>query len=531
MRPIHLLPILLLLASAPVPALATACNGGRVFADGNGNGRLDSGERLLPGVLVSDGVELVRSGARGEYTLRAVDGRTTFVVKPAGYAFPAGQDGLPVFWRHVQHHAGPALRFGGLPDAFPACRDFALVPDASARDAIDVLLFADPQARDARQADFYARDIVAPLERADGAPAADLGLTLGDVANDDLSVYPRLKAATARLRTPWLHVAGNHDLDFDAATDRDSLRSFRRHFGPDTFAWEEPEAAFIVLDDVIYRPGRSPAYIGGLREDQFTWLAAYLATLDPARRVVVAAHIPFFDEPGRETFRHADRERLFALLRPFARVLLLSGHGHVQRHHYHDADDGWHGDAPLHEYNVGAASGGYWGGVADAKGLPDARMADGTPNGYARLRIAPDGAYRLRWHPARDPDRGLSLHAPRVLRHGHWPGVGLFANVFMGDAGTVVEVRIDGGDWRPMRRVGAPDPGVLAENLRDDRAPRLRGYDRLPGAEPVVTHLWRYDLPTDLGPGEHRYEVRARGRWVGEVSAAGSYRLEMAAPP
>lgn len=527
-----LLPVLLLALPAAAAALPPPCNSGRVFADANGNGRFDAGESPLAGVIVSDGVELVRTDARGAYALPAVDGRTTFVVKPSGYAFPRGDDGLPVFWRHVQYHAGPALRFGGIPHQFPACRDFALVPgDAAPREALDVLVFADPQVRDARQAGFYARDIVAPLVRADGAPSADLGLTLGDVANDDLAIYPRLNAATARLRTPWLHAAGNHDLDFDAATDEDSLRSFRRHFGPDTFAWEEPEAAFIVLDDVVYRPGQAPAYVGGLRDEQFAWLAAYLATLDRGRRVVIAAHIPFFDEPGRETFRRADRERLFALLRPFTRVLLLSGHGHVQRHHYHGAADGWHGEAPLHEYNVGAACGGYWGGVADASGLPDARMADGTPNGYARLRLGADGGYRLRWHPARDPDRGLSLHAPRVLRRGHWPGVGLFANVFMGDADTVVEVRVDGGDWRPMRRVAAPDPGVLAENLRDDHAPRLRAHDRLPEAETAVAHLWRYNLPTDLAPGEHRYEVRVRGRWTGEVSAAGRYRLEAVASP
>ena len=454
-------------------ALAPPCNGGRVFEDRDGDGRWSRGDRPLPGVLVSDGLQLVRSDARGGYTLPWDDGRTTFVVKPAGYAFPTGADGLPVFWRHQQYHPGPALAFGGIPAASPDCRDFALVRGKPSRAPLDVLVFADPQAKTAVQVDYYDRDIIAPLvAAANGRPAAALGLTLGDVANDDLSLYPALKAATARLRTPWLHAAGNHDLDFDAATDEESLRSFRHAFGPDTFAWEEHQASFIVLDDVIYRPGQKPAYIGGLREDQFTWLAAYLDTLPRDRRLVIAAHIPFFDEPGRETFRRADRERLFALLAPFGKVLLLSGHGHVQRHHYHDADDGWHGAEPLHEYNVGAACGGYWGGAPDAEGLPDARMSDGTPNGYAR--------------------------------------------------------RINGGDWQPMRRVDAPDPALVAENVLDDLANALRGYDRLPEAE-ASTHLWRFNLPTDLPPGEHGFEVRAFDRWRGELRASGSYRLVEAA--
>ncbi|WP_290890465.1 calcineurin-like phosphoesterase family protein [Arenimonas sp.] len=510
-------------------ALAPPCNGGRVFEDRDGDGRWSRGDRPLPGVLVSDGLQLVRSDARGGYTLPWDDGRTTFVVKPAGYAFPTGADGLPVFWRHQQYHPGPALAFGGIPAASPDCRDFALVRGKPSRAPLDVLVFADPQAKTAVQVDYYDRDIIAPLvAAANGRPAAALGLTLGDVANDDLSLYPALKAATARLRTPWLHAAGNHDLDFDAATDEESLRSFRHAFGPDTFAWEEHQASFIVLDDVIYRPGQKPAYIGGLREDQFTWLAAYLDTLPRDRRLVIAAHIPFFDEPGRETFRRADRERLFALLAPFGKVLLLSGHGHVQRHHYHDADDGWHGAEPLHEYNVGAACGGYWGGAPDAEGLPDARMSDGTPNGYARLRLDRDGSYALHWHAARAGDEAMSLHAPKVLRRGHWPGVGLFANVYMGEAGTRVEVRINGGDWQPMRRVDAPDPALVAENVLDDLATALRGYDRLPEAE-ASTHLWRFNLPTDLPAGEHGFEVRAFDRWRGELRASGSYRLVEAA--
>ncbi|WP_460457312.1 calcineurin-like phosphoesterase C-terminal domain-containing protein [Arenimonas alkanexedens] len=516
---------LALLAPAAAQALAPPCNGGRVFDDRDGDGRFSRGDRLLPDVLVSDGLRLVRSDAEGRYSLPVEDGRTVFVVKPAGYVFPLGEDGLPVFWRHQQSQPGPVLKFGGIPAGYVGCRDFALRRSATRRGPLDVLVFADPQTKTRAQVDFYERDIIAPLlARAGDRPAAALGLTLGDVTNDDLALYPALKAATARLRTPWLHAAGNHDLDFDAATDDDSLRSFRQAFGPDTFAWEEVQASFIVLDDVIYLPDQSPAYVGGLREDQFTWLAAYLATLPRDRRLVIAAHIPFFDEPGRETFRRADRERLFHLLAGFEKVLLLTGHGHVQRHHYHGAAEGWQGAAPLHEYNVGAACGGYWGGAADGEGLPDARMSDGTPNGYARLRIDRRGDYALHWQVARGGDEAMSLHAPKVLRRGHWPGVGLFANVYMGQADSRVDVRIGDGDWQPMRRVDAPDPALVVENVLDDLAAELRGHDRLPEAE-VSTHLWRFNLPTHLAPGEHRYEVRAFDRWRGELRASGVYRL------
>src|SRR5688572_1793833 len=419
--------LLLALLAFALPAVAATpppCTGGLVYADANGNGRQDPGEAALPGMRVSDGVEIVVTDAQGRYRLAEAEGRSTFVIKPAGYDVPRRSDGLPDYWHNVQERPGPALKYGGIPARFPACHDFGLVPRPP-RGQLRVWVFADPQTKSTTDVGYYDRDIIQDvLARQQRDGRADLGLSLGDIVNDDLSLYPALNAATARLQVPWLHVAGNHDLDFDAARDGDSLRTFRHHFGPDTFAWEEERATFLVLDDVVYQPGRKPAYVGGLREDQFTFLERYLPGVPRDRLLVIGVHIPFFDAaPGRETFRRADRERLFALLRDFPHVLLLSGHSHAQRHVFHGAQSGWHGVQPLHEYNVGAACGAFWSGVIDAAGIPDTTMSDGTPNGYARLDVGEGGAYALDWFAARAAgDPGIALHGPRVLRQGAWPG-------------------------------------------------------------------------------------------------------------
>ena len=66
--------------------------------------------------------------------------------------------------------------------------------------------------------------------------------------------------------------------------------------------------------------------------------------------------------------------------------------------------DEWQGVAPLHEYNLGAACGAFWSGVPDALGIPDTTMADGTPNGHARLRVRKGGEYTLSWDAARAKD-------------------------------------------------------------------------------------------------------------------------------
>jgi hypothetical protein len=116
-----------------------------------------------------------------------------------------------------------------------------------------------------------------------------------------------------------------------------------------------------------------------------------------------------------------------------------------------------------------------------------------------------------------------------VLRQGAYPAWGVYANVYMGFDGSRVEYRIDGGDWKPMAKVLAPDPRLLAENVRDDEADALRGYDRSPEATPS-SHLWRGALATHLAVGSHRVEVRYFDPWRGEQRASTGYRLEEAAP-
>jgi len=483
-----------------------ACDSGLVV-DGDGRG--------LSGIRVSDGVRIVATRADGRFEGLRGAAHPVFVVVPAGRA--VDRDGpQPRFWR------APGARA-------QACT--IVLRQAASPGTLRVALFADPQTGSPADVAYYDRSVV-EAARAD-APY-DLGLMLGDVTNDDPALYPLIDRATARLDTPWLHAPGNHDLDFDARDDVGSTASFRAAYGPETYAWETARANVLVLDNVIWQPSQKPTYVGGLREDQFAFVEAYLASAPRDRLLVVAAHIPWFDTApagAPETMRSADRARLFAALQPFPHVLLLTGHRHTQQHVRHDAGTGWHGAMPLHEYNVGAASGAFWSGAADAAGIPVATMADGTPNGFAMLEVDAGGAYRLSWQPARVPaddpatTRAMSLHAPRVLRQGAYPAWGIYANVYMGQPDTRVEFRVDDGDWAPMRRVEQPDPRLLLENARDDLADTLRGRDRSPEATPSM-HLWRGALPTRLDVGTHTVEVRAFDAWQGEQRARTTYRLD-----
>jgi hypothetical protein len=407
-------------------------------------------------------------------------------------------------------------------DVAPGCIAYRRAARGIEGDAAQVLVFGDPQVKSDDDVGYFRRDIVQPLQ---GKQAARLGITLGDLVDDVPALLPAVKRTTELLGVPWMYAPGNHDVDAGASGDEASLEAFHRAIGPDTAARETALANVVVLDDVIHLPGQKPSYIGGFREDQFAFLERWLPTLPKDKLLVLAMHIPLFEEPGKDSFRDADRERLFALLAPFPHLLVLSAHSHAQRNVFHGGEAGWHGAAPLHEFNLGAACGSYWSGAKDAEGIPDATMSDGTPNGYAVLTLKRGGDYALAWHAARDPaDTQIGLHAPKVLRRGAYPAWGVFANVYMGDDDTRVEFRVDGGDWMPMKKVLQPDPNLMAENRRDDEATALRGYDRSPEAE-ASPHLWRAALPTKLAAGEHRIDVRAFDRWRGEVGASTTYSL------
>ena len=522
----------LLLTTTPAGAADVTVTG-KVYQERDGKPGRGPTDPGLAGVQVSNGETIVRTAADGSYALRVREGQTVFVIKPDEYRFPVAANGMPGFWRHYAPQGSPRLKYDGIAATGGTTRnwDFALEPATgvdAAREGFEMLVFTDSQTASRQDIAYYQGAIVEPII---GKHAARLGTTLGDIVNDDLSLYPAINKVTAQLQVPWFHVPGNHDLDMDAANDAHSLDSWRAVYGPDTYAVEEGGASFVFLDDVVYDPAAKPKYIGGLRADQFTFLANYLKGLRRDRLIVLGMHIPLFDAaPGRETFRHADRTRLFALLKEFPNVLVLSGHSHTQQHYYHGAAEGWQGSRPLHEYNVGAACGAFWSGVKDSVGIPDATMSDGTPNGYAVLSVKSGGSYDLRYYVARAPDDyQIALHAPGVLRQGAYPAWGVYANVFMGQADTVVEYRIDGGPWQPMKRTEQPDPRLLVENVADDTAPRLRGFDRSPEATPSP-HLWRGALPTDLAVGEHKVEVRAMTGDGPAATASTSYRLQTAKP-
>jgi 3',5'-cyclic AMP phosphodiesterase CpdA len=478
----------MLSAAVPLAAAALIAASGTVFDDRNGNGTREPGEPGLASVEVSNGVDVAMTDSNGAYTIADRPGFRIFVVKPRGWHPPVSAENLPRF------HAWPGP--GGTVD-FPLQR-------AAEPDALQALILADPQPSSELEVGYLSRGLVDRIGRRSDI---SLGVTLGDVVYDRPDLFGAVNRVLARIGVPWYSIPGNHDLSLGTPAEGAAVTPFESAFGPSTYAFHAGPALFVALDDV--RPLGGPRFIGGLRSDQFEFLANILRATPADEWVVLMIHIPLFspDPSGTEAFRASDRQRLFGLLTGRTRILILSGHTHYQRHFMHGADEGWTGAKPIHEYNVAAACGGFWGGKRDKDGIPVATMWDGTPPGYAILGFAGDRV-SLDYFPARMPaDYQIALHAPDAVapKQGF---VSFYANVFNGHDGWQVEARVDDRAWNPVRRILGWDPSYAAEFLMQDTEARPPAGPRLP--DPAICyHLWRGMLPADMAPGRHVIYVRA----------------------
>lgn len=500
---------------------------GYVFNDANANGRRDAGEAGIANVSVSNGVQVVQTGSDGQYTVPVGNDNVIFVIKPAGYDAPLDAFNLPkTYYIHKPGGSPSSLEYPGVAPTgeLPESVDFALRP-VDEPEAFKALVFGDPQAYDEKEMEYFAKGVVSEVT---GIRDVAFGISLGDLVGDVLSLHPHYKQAVAKIGIPWYNLMGNHDMNYDVDADSLADETYEANFGPANYAFNYGNAHFIVLDDILYpdpRDGRG--YWGGFRKSQLDFVENDLKFVDKDKLIVLAFHIPLAHENGN-SFRPEDRQRLFDLLRDFPNTLSLSAHMHTQTQHFYTKADGWHQEKPHHEYNVGTTSGDWYSGLPDERGVPDATMRDGTPNGYAFLHV--DGnEYRLEYKVAGKPaDYQINVFNPKVVAQGRGTRAGIFANFFMGHHGNTVEYRVDGGEWRRMTPVQSPDPAYLALvhpwDNSNELLPGRRPTDAVPSA-----HVWRGAIPTNLEVGTHTIEVRATDDYGNTFTQTSTYRIEQAA--
>lgn len=308
---------------------------GVVFADSNGNGTMDAGERGVEGVLVSDQEQVVATDAAGRFTLEARGYGIIEVVQPEGWAVEGA------FWRRVER--GASVSF--------ALRPWDTGGDVTFVHASDTHVSAQSVGRLRRVREMV--DSIAP----------DFVIITGDLVRDALRVteaeargyYELLEAELAAFSVPVYTVPGNHEKfgieRHNSLIGKDhplyGNRMYRTYRGPNYHAFHAGGVLFMGLDDVDYD---DLWYYGNVDSLQLAWMDGILARTGADTPVVTFGHIPFMsanmtrygytDEglaptliriDGVDRFRHVVANHEEVLRRVGDRLAVaLAGHIHVR---------------------------------------------------------------------------------------------------------------------------------------------------------------------------------------------------------
>lgn len=486
---------------------------GVVFVDQNKNGKFDASDAAFSGIRVSNGLDIATTDQNGRYELPIENDDAIFVIKPNNFRSRLDENNLPKFFYLHKPNGSPTLKFPGTHPTgpLPQSINFPLYPSQES-ERFKILLFGDPQPRNDKEVDYIAQDVVRDLI---GREEHAFGVTLGDIAFDDLSTFKTLNQTIALIGIPWRNVIGNHDINLDAKHRRHINETFEETYGPSYYSFDHGQVHFIVLDTIGWSeptdqiPRRH--YTPVLGERQLEFIKRDLDLTPKTQMVVLLMHVPIMGL--------ADKDKLFRLIENRPYCISISGHTHDHRHLFLDKDDGFNGEKPHHHIVNVTVSGSWWSGAKNENGVPHTTMSDGAPNGYSVMNFDSEG-YRLDFRAAGRPASDqLRIELPTKVASSKSKGTEIWVNVYNGSEQSKVKIKIDGdSEWTELAKKRVFDPYYLRLRERDQD-------EDAPLARPVVSeHLWHGKLP-ELKPGVHVISAETTDRHGRVFSSQRSLRV------
>ena len=292
---------------AAVPSLQAATVGGFVFDDKNADGVRQTGEAGLAGVVVSNQIDVVRTGADGAYELPGRGYGVAFVTAPRG-RIAVGR-----FWRTLPQGDAARVDFplAASPDpddfTFMHASDTHLAPESAPRTRALLQLVSDRR--------------------------PDLVLVSGDLIKDALrvpeaeasSLYELYVKETSASTRPVWSVPGNHEIfgierHLSLVSPKNPLygkNMYRKHLGPNYYSFNRGRVHFIALDTVDVE---DLWYYGHVDKAQLDWLVKDLSFVPKGTTVVTFNHIPFFTS-GLSVWGYTDSGVAPTLLRVGERMV------------------------------------------------------------------------------------------------------------------------------------------------------------------------------------------------------------------
>lgn len=282
---------------------------GRVLLDANGSGKVDDGDEGLANMLVSDGIQFVRTAPDGTFALKVADD-PLIPYKPAQVitvCWPSGT--WPVARRFYVRRA----------DIKPGENvEFLL------REQKQALPFTFAHGTDPHDntcgGELFRTDIEGMSSRVKFClMTGDLGYAGRDGAE---KMFTSLREATLRFPIPLLHAPGNHDIcDIHSThwTDQNPLAGYgpyTKYLGPLRYSFDYAGIHFVGLDWArIKEDGKLET---GVPDTVIDWVKRDLSQLKPGTRIFLFMH---------HDFRHGD-DKFWDVLVQHKAELVLAGHSH-----------------------------------------------------------------------------------------------------------------------------------------------------------------------------------------------------------
>lgn len=345
-------------------------------------GVVSTADGPVPGVVVSDGVEVTVTNEQGIYQLQSdKEWGYVFISVPAGYEVPA-EGVLPQFYKMMKGDASTAERV-----------DFSLTA-VDGQDDYKVLVLGDMhlanRTGDLKQFMEFTSDLNA--YRALHQQEKMYAIALGDMTWD-LYWYSNSYALPEYLNTinsqvkglQIFHTIGNHDYDYKATNDRDAESRFMDYIAPTYYSFNLGKVHYVVLDDIDcsnYDGTTSRGYEKRVSAGQLSWLAKDLSHVDKSVPLVVVMHAQVFYPSQTDGFK-VDHDvlnttQLLNVLDGY-KVHFITGHTHMN--YNVTPDDAVTGGREVYEHNTGAICGSWWWSGYLTPGVH--LSPDGTPGGYA----------------------------------------------------------------------------------------------------------------------------------------------------
>lgn len=344
-------------------------------AEGNNvYGVVSCGGKGIEGVVVSDGVEVVKTDKEGVYQFKsAKKHKYVFVSVPSGYE-AVSEGVLPRIHQQLTKSSSVKERV-----------DFSLVESGDQTNHT-MLVFGDMhlanRTGDRSQFTDFTTDVNSYLAANQGDKV--YGLTLGDMTwelywlSNSYGFNEYISDVNAIKGLQIFHTMGNHDNEMEATGDFYPEVQFKKALAPTYYSFNIGKVHYVVLDDILanYDGTSKRDYSDKLTDEQLEWLKKDLSYVSTSTPLVVASHAPVYGDSGSNSLNNASE--LENILKAYDKVHIFTGHTHKM----YNIDK--LSDKHIFEHNAGAVCATWWWTGKES----DIHLAqDGAPGGYSIVDV------------------------------------------------------------------------------------------------------------------------------------------------